>query len=62
MADDNEILESVGHEIKVNPPKVLESTRRKFGVGRAKKQRVAILLSKARKMGASVAKAPTAHK
>lgn len=48
------ILESVGSELKENPPKVLASTRRKFGPARALKQKRAILLSKARKLGAAV--------
>jgi hypothetical protein len=48
------ILESVGHELKVNPPKVLQSTEHKFGIARAKRQKRAILLSKARKTGANV--------
>ncbi len=52
------ILESVGSEIKSNPPKILSKTAAKFGPQRAEKQRVAILLSKARKAGASVAKPP----
>jgi len=49
-----EILESVGHEMKVNPPKQLAKTARKFGASDAAKQRTAILLSKARKAGASI--------
>lgn len=48
------ILESVGHELKTNPPKQLAKTARKFGAADAAKQRTAILLSKARKAGASV--------
>jgi hypothetical protein len=51
---DRAILESVGHELKVSPPKQLARTRRKFGASDAAKQRVAILLSKARKAGASI--------
>jgi len=54
MKRSRKILENVGHELKVNPPKVLSSTRRKFGAKRAEKQRVAILLSKARRQGARV--------
>ena len=54
MADNRGILESVGHELKENPPKVLKSTKRKFGSKVAGKQRIAILLSKARKMGANI--------
>lgn len=41
-------LRSIGQELKDNPPKVLEKTRRKKGAKAANKQRVAILLSKAR--------------
>ena len=48
------VLESVGNELKENPPKILARTRARFGVKRAEKQRVAILLSKARKRGAKV--------
>lgn len=56
MADKNtpSILQSVGKELKNNPPSVLSSTQRKFGVVRAKKQKTAILLSKARKQGANI--------
>lgn len=48
------ILEAVGHELKENEPSVVSSTRRKFGEERAEKQRKAILLSKARKLGAKI--------
>ena len=48
------ILSGIGSELKDNPPAILAKTRRKKGVGVADKQRVAILLSKARKAGASV--------
>lgn len=48
------ILESVGKELKENPPGILAKTRRKSGPAMAEKQRVAILLSKARKAGAKV--------
>jgi hypothetical protein len=37
--------------MKVNPPKQLAKTARKFGKADANKQRVAIMLSKARKSG-----------
>lgn len=47
-------LEAIGHELKVNPPKVLAKTRKKFGKVRAEKQRKAILLEKARKQGAGI--------
>lgn len=56
MADKDDKLEAIGHEMKVNPPAILNATRRKFGVARAKKQRTAILLSKARKAGVSIPK------
>ena len=54
MAKDRTVLESVGHELKHNPPRVLAKTARKYGKKRAQKQRVAILMSKARKRGAKV--------
>lgn len=54
MSKDRVILESVGHELKENPPKQLAKTAKKFGKKDAQKQRVAILLSKARKRGARV--------
>lgn len=44
-------IQAAGHEIKQNPPKILAHTARKFGKVDAKKQRVAIMLSKARKSG-----------
>jgi len=44
-------IERAGREIKVNPPKQLAKTAKKFGAADAKKQRVAIMLSKARKGG-----------
>jgi len=48
------IIEGAGHEMKVNPPKILAHTRAKFGTKRAEEQRIAILLSKARKRGAKI--------
>lgn len=51
---DKDTLEAIGHEMKVNPPAVLRATKRKFGVERAKKQRTAILLSKARAAGVKI--------
>lgn len=56
MAKKRSILQSVGHELKENPPRQLAKTRKKFGAARAEKQRVAILLSKSRKRGANVPK------
>jgi hypothetical protein len=48
------LIESAGHEIKNNPPKILAKTARKSGAKRANKQRVAIMLSKARAAGANI--------
>lgn len=48
------ILKSVGRELKKNPPRILAITRRKKGVKQANRQRVAILLSKARRRGARI--------
>lgn len=42
-------LESAGHELKTNPPRVLAKTRRKKGAKAAEAQRRAIMFSKARK-------------
>ena len=42
-------LQAAGHEIKENPPAILEKTAKKKGKSAAKKQRIAILLSKARR-------------
>jgi len=54
----DQIMESVGHELKENEPAIVGSTRRKFGPARAEKQRRAILFSKAKKLGAAVPKSP----
>lgn len=54
MPKTSSVLNSVGQELKNNPPSILKSTERKFGIARAKKQKVAILFSKARKMGARI--------
>lgn len=42
-------LQAAGKEIKNNPPKILAKTKKKSGAKQANKQRVAILLSKARR-------------
>lgn len=47
-------LKGIGRELKNNPPKVLAKTLRKKGAKAAERQRVAILLSKARKQGIKV--------
>ena len=54
MAKDQAILTDVGKELKANPPGILASTQKKFGIARAKKQKKAIMFSKARKAGANV--------
>ncbi len=54
MTRNRAILHSVGTELRDNPPRQLARTRKKFGKKRANKQRVAILLSKARKRGARI--------
>ncbi len=51
MADKEDKLEAIGHELKVNPPAIVNATRRKFGAARAQKQNTAIMLSKARRAG-----------
>jgi len=48
------VLANVGHELKENPPAVLEKTRRKKGKAAAGRQRIAILLNKARRRGARI--------
>lgn len=48
------LLTGIGRELKENPPSVLEKTRKKKGVKAAEAQRRAILLSKARAMGADI--------
>jgi hypothetical protein len=52
------ILQSVGQELKSNPPAIVQKTRQKFGPARALAQNRAILLSKARKQGAQIPGAP----
>lgn len=42
-------IEASGQEIKDNPPAILAKTARKSGKAKAAKQKVAIMLSKARK-------------
>ena len=45
-------LQRIGHEMKVNPPRILAHTASKFGAARAARQKRAILLNKARRAGA----------
>jgi hypothetical protein len=54
VADKDSTLESIGHELKVNPPAVVKSTQRKFGAERARSQNVAIMLNKARRAGVKI--------
>lgn len=42
-------IEAAGHEMKENPPKILAKTAVKKGKKAAEKQRVAIMMSKARR-------------
>lgn len=46
------ILQAVGEELRDNPPRQLQATLRMYGPMRARRQFRAILLSKARAMGA----------
>jgi hypothetical protein len=48
------LIRAAGHELKENPPKVVKSTMRKKGPEAARKQNIAIMLSKARAAGADI--------
>ncbi|MCI0418143.1 MAG: hypothetical protein L0312_02800 [Acidobacteria bacterium] len=48
------LIRAAGHEMKVSPPEILRKTKRKKGAETANKQRVAILLNKARAAGADI--------
>jgi hypothetical protein len=50
----SDALNTAFSEVNDNPPKVVQSTARKFGADRARKQKIAIALSKARKSGAKI--------
>lgn len=52
--DPNGVIHAAFSEVNSNPPKVVQSTYKKYGASRARKQQVAIALSKARKAGASI--------
>lgn len=54
MTKSRKLVESAGRELRDNPPSVLEKTRRKKGAKAARKQEVAIMLSKARSRGAKI--------
>lgn len=49
MSPSKSKIEAAGHEIKENPPAILAQTRKKKGKHAADRQRVAIMLSKARR-------------
>ena len=48
------ILKKTFGEVFSNEPKIVAKTRRKKGAAKAKKQKIAIALSKARRAGASI--------
>ena len=50
------LLSRIGEEMSENPPAVLAKTQRKKGKAAAERQRRAILLSKARREGAQIAR------
>ena len=54
MTQTQEKIAEAGHEMKMSPPKILAKTRRKGGALAANKQRIAIMLSKARQAGAKI--------
>lgn len=54
MSIDKIILASIGKEVKTNTPNIIANTAKKFGIARAKKQKKAIIFSKARKAGANL--------
>jgi hypothetical protein len=49
MPPDPRAMQRAGHELRKRPPRILKHTARKFGKKRANKQRIAIMMSKARK-------------
>lgn len=49
MPPDRKAIQRAGHELKENPPRILKRTARKYGKKRANKQRIAIMLNKARR-------------
>jgi len=53
MSKDRRVSEAF-REVHNNPPKVLAKTRKKSGKKRARKQQIAIALSKARSKGAKI--------
>ena len=53
---DSGLVSAAFNEVNTNVPKVVQSTSRKFGPDRARKQKIAIALSKARRAGANLPK------
>lgn len=51
---DNGITNAAFREVNENVPKAVQSTAKKYGAERARKQSVAIALSKARRRGAKL--------
>jgi hypothetical protein len=48
------LIQEAGDEVKHDEPAIVEHTRRKFGSKRAKAQKKAIMLDKARRGGARI--------
>jgi hypothetical protein len=57
-----QITHRMGVEMRDNPPRIIEKTRREKGDKAAEKQRRAILLSKARRAGAKIPKKKSKRK
>lgn len=51
MSPSKSAVKKAGHEMKVNPPAILAKTKKKKGKAASQKQKIAIMLSKARKQG-----------
>lgn len=51
ISDKEKVIGRIGKELKKNPPRILASTRQKYGTKVANRQKTAILLSKARRVG-----------
>ena len=54
MTKKRAVLHRIGAELRDNPPRILEKTKKKKGAKAAERQRRAILLSKARRAGAKI--------
>lgn len=54
MPKDSNAVNAAFQEVNTNVPKAVQSTAAKYGIDRARKQKIAIALSKARKMGANI--------